>query len=75
MAVSQKRKKKQLLWCNLQVRPSKLSLKYGYVVEREETVVSRLWRETKCGKLLPAAWVFDVVLNSKSKNLTRSTCT
>ena len=45
--------------------PSTLSLKYGYVVEREETIVSRLWRATKCSKFLPAAWVFEIVLNMK----------
>ena len=45
--------------------PSVTFPNYGNVVEREKTIVNRLWRVTKHGKFLLAAWEFDVVLNSR----------
>ena len=45
--------------------PSETFQKNGNAVERKKTIVNRLRRAIKRGKFSRAAWVFDVVLNSK----------
>ena len=44
---------------------SEIFFKYGTAVEREKTIANRLRRARKGGKFLRAAWIFDVVLNSR----------
>ena len=45
--------------------PSEIFPKYGNALERKKTIASRLRRATKRSQFSPAAWEFDVVLNSR----------
>ena len=45
--------------------PSVIFSKYGHVMQSEKTIVNRLRKVTKRGRLSRAAWEFDVVLNSR----------
>ena len=49
--------------------PSVVFSKCGHVIQREKTIVNRLRKATKRGKFSRAAWEFDVVLDSRQKEI------
>ena len=50
-------------------RASEIFPKYGNAVETEKTIANRSRRATKRGKISRASWEFDVVLNSRQKEI------